>query len=305
MSDVVTGEAVALDLRLAALPSRALAAMVDLVVQVLALYLLTLVLGELQLQLETALRAALTVVVTVTILVGYPVAAETLWRGRTIGKALLGLRVVRDDGGPIRFRQALVRGLVGGIVEKPGLLLFTVVICIVTSLVSRRGKRLGDALAGTVVLQDRVPTRGGPVAAMPPALAGWAASLDLSGLPDDLALATRQFLARAGQLDPRARDELGGRLVGAVATAIRQPPPPGTTGWAYLSAVLAERRRREEERLRRQETPNPAYGTLEAYDAPPSNSTPASPASADALPAVPSPPVPQRDQPSSGFTPPG
>lgn len=295
MSDLVTGEAVALDLRLAALPSRALAALVDLLVQLLALLLLTLVLAQLQVQLEPALRATLSVVVTVAILVGYPVAAETLWRGRTIGKAALGLRVVRDDGGPIRFRQALVRGLIGGIVEKPGLLLFTVVISVVTSLLSRRGKRLGDVLAGTVVLQERVPARGGPVAAMPPALAGWATTLDLSGLPDDLALATRQFLARANSLDHGPREELGGRLVVAVGAVVRPPPPPGATGWEYLSAVLAERRRREEERLGRQ-------ANAPAYTAPPA---PVLPAGAVAHPAVPRPPLPAADHPTNGFMPPG
>lgn len=251
MSDVVTGEAVPLDLRLAALPSRAAAAMIDLAVQLAVVLLFTLLLSGLQISLESALQAAFAVVVTVAILVGYPVAAETLWRGRTLGKAALGLRVVRDDGGPIRFRQALVRGLVGGIVEKPGVLLFTVVISVVSAVLSRRGKRLGDVLAGTVVLQERVPVRGGPVATMPPALAGWAATLDLSGLSDDLALAVRQFLARAGQLEPHAREQLGGQLARAVSSAAR-PPPPGTAGWTYLSAVLAERRRREEERLRLQ-----------------------------------------------------
>lgn len=285
MSDIVTGEAVALDLRLAALPSRALAALLDLLVQLAGAFLLSVLLSGLQFQLESALQAALAVVLYVAVLVGYPVAAETLWRGRTIGKAALGLRVVRDDGGPIRFRQALVRGLVGGIVEKPGVLLFTVVIAVVSSMASRRGKRLGDVLAGTVVLQERVPVRGGPVAVMPPTLAGWASTLDLSGLPDDLALASRQLLARASQLDDRARDELGGRLVAAVGAAVRPPSPPGTTGWEFLSAVLAERRRREEERLRSQ-MPAPSRA--------PAPTVGAAPSSASA-------PVP----PSDGFAPPG
>jgi uncharacterized RDD family membrane protein YckC len=299
MSDVVTGEAVPLGLRLAALPSRALAALIDLLVQLAAVFLLSLLLSGLQFELESALQAALGVVLYVAILVGYPVAAETLWRGRTIGKAALGLRVVRDDGGPIRFRQALVRGLIGGIVEKPGVLLFTVVVGVVSALVSARGKRLGDVLAGTVVLQERVPVRGGPVATMPPTLAGWAATLDLSGLPDDLALASRQFMARADSLEHHAREQLGARLVSAVSAVVRPPPPPGTTGWEYLSAVLAERRRREEERLGRQ-APRPA-----------SAAPPAAAAATAATPAVPVAPqvepVPRSaaEAPAKGFAPPG
>jgi uncharacterized RDD family membrane protein YckC len=296
VSDVVTGEAVALDLRLAALPSRALAAMLDLFVQLGAVLLFSYLLSRLELGLESALQSALAVLVTVAVLVGYPVAAETLWRGRTLGKAALGLRVVRDDGGPIRFRQALVRGLVGGIVEKPGVLLVTVVIPVVTSLVSRRGKRLGDVLAGTVVLQERVPVRGGPLATMPPALAAWATTLDLSGLPDDLALASRQFMSRASSLEHDAREQLGGRLVTAVSAAVRPPSPPGTTGWEYLSAVLAERRRREEDRLRRQAAP--AYA-----GAPPTALPAAAPTAPVAPPAEPLPQAVQGDAP--GFAPPG
>jgi hypothetical protein len=159
----------------------------------------------------------------------------------------MGLRVVRDDGGPIGFRHALVRGATGAFVERPGVSFF--VVAAVTSLVHPRDKRLGDVLAGTVVIRERVSVRGGSVAQMPPPLAGWAAGLDLSGLGDDLALSVRQFLSRSAQMTPQARDDLGGRLLGAVLQRISPPPPPDTPGWAVLSAVLAERRRRDEQRL--------------------------------------------------------
>lgn len=243
---VVTGEAVAVDLRLARPPSRAIALFLDLIVQGLALVAVTFLIGAVQPNLDPAAGAALSLVVTLAVALGYPVALETLWNGRTLGKAALGLRVVRDDGGPIRFRHALVRGLVGVIVERPGLTLG--LAALVAMLVSHRSKRIGDLAAGTVVLQERVPSRGGAIAVMPPPLAGWASTLDLSGLGDDLALAVRQFLARAPQLSPWARDDLGQRLTAAVAACVRPAPPPGTPGWAYLSAVLAERRRREEMR---------------------------------------------------------
>src|SRR5437588_12357840 len=63
--------------------------------------------------LDDAAAGALFITAVVAVLVGYPVAFETLSRGRTLGKLALGLRVVADDGGPVRFRQALVRGLAG------------------------------------------------------------------------------------------------------------------------------------------------------------------------------------------------
>lgn len=245
MSQLVTGEAVALDLRPAALPSRLLAGLIDALLQFLVLVVLGATATAVSLDVSDAAEAALGIVVTVAVLIVYPVTFESLLRGRTPGKAAMGLRVVRDDGGPIGFRQALVRGLTGAVLERPGITIFTAAV--ITSLLNDQGKRLGDLLAGTIVLRERVSVRGGAVAAMPPPLAGWASGLDLSSFPDDLALAARKFVARSDQLTADAREELGGRLVRAV-TEIVGPPPPGAPGWAVLSAVLAERRRRDTER---------------------------------------------------------
>ena len=61
--------------------------------------------------------------------------------------------------------------------------------------VNGKGKRLGDFLAGTVVVRERIPAQAMPLAAMPPQLAGWASGLDLSRVPDDLAMAARQYLS--------------------------------------------------------------------------------------------------------------
>jgi uncharacterized RDD family membrane protein YckC len=245
-AQLVTGEAVALDLRPAALPSRVVAGFVDVLLQAVVLLAFGALATAVSLDVSEALAQALGIVLIVVVLVVYPVTFETLLRGRTPGKAAMGLRVVRDDGGPIGFRQALVRGMVGAFLERPGVTLFSAGV--VTSLLNPQGKRVGDLLAGTVVVRERVPVRGGAVAQMPPELAGWAAQLDLSGLSGELALSVRQFVSRADGLTPAAREDLGGRLVGAVTAAVG-PAPSGAPGWAVLSAVLAERRRREELRL--------------------------------------------------------
>lgn len=246
MSQLVTGEAVALDLRPAALPSRIVAGLVDALGQALVLAVFGILATATSFSVSDAAAQALGIVVIVLVLIVYPVTFETLLRGRTPGKAALGLRVVRDDGGPIGFRQALVRGLAGAFLERPGITFF--VAAVVTSLLNPAGKRLGDLLAGTVVVQERVAVRGGAVATMPPPLAGWAAQLDLSGVGNDLALSVRQFVSRADTLTPAAREDLGRRLVAAVTAAVG-PAPAGTPGWAVLAAVLAERRRREEVRM--------------------------------------------------------
>ena len=247
MSLLVTGEAVALDLRPARLPSRLVAGLIDLTVQSLLLVALEALLVAATPSVDSAVTASLQIVVLFVVLAGYPIACESLLRGRTPGKAAMGLRVVRDDGGPIGFRQALVRGLAGMFIERPGVTFF--VGAVGCSLLNPASKRIGDVLAGTLVLQERVPVRGGAVATMPPPLATWAADLELAGLQDNLALSVRSFVARSAELTDAAREDLGGRLVSAVSSVITPPPPPGTPGWAYLAAVLAERRRREELRL--------------------------------------------------------
>ena len=113
MTDLVTGDAVVLELRLAKLASRSLALAIDLAVQLGRLLIGLVVLGGTVGFVDEALAAALGLLFYVAVVVGYPVAIETLTRGRTLGKMAMGLRVVREDGGPVRFRQAFVRGLVG------------------------------------------------------------------------------------------------------------------------------------------------------------------------------------------------
>ncbi|MFN2538867.1 MAG: RDD family protein [Mycobacteriales bacterium] len=243
MSQLVTGEAVALDLREAALPSRMLAALIDATVQFAGFLLLTFLFSLVGASNDAA-AAAEVLLILVAVWLGYPVLSETLWKGKTLGKAALGLRVVRDDAGPIGFRQAFVRGLIGFIVERPGLTFYSAAV--ISSLLNSKGKRLGDLAAGTIVIQERVSGAHTYYAVMPALLVPWAQTLDLTRLPDDLAASVRTFLARAPQLSEASRADLGNRLAGAVAAVTAPPPPPGTPGWAYLTAVLAERRRRAE-----------------------------------------------------------
>ena len=254
MSDVVTGEAVALDLRIAQLPSRLTAGVLDLGVMLTGYIVVIVLLFRFGLEdADEALLGGIAVVLLVLVFLGYPVIMETLTRGRSLGKMALGLRVVRDDGGPITFRHALVRGMVGLALERPGIFLGTLgpAVGMVVSMFSANGKRIGDMAAGTVVLQERIPPRPLWTPVMPPPLAGWAPTLDLTGFDDALALSVRGFLDRAGELVPAAREALAGELVAEVRSRTTPDPPPGTPGWAYLTAVLAERRRREEDRALR------------------------------------------------------
>jgi uncharacterized RDD family membrane protein YckC len=295
VSQLVTGEAVALDLRTAGVPSRLLASALDLLVQMVALFLLSMLFGAVASTGNEAQAAAMFIVVLLLVGLGYPVLLETLLRGRTLGKMALGLRVVRDDGGPIRFRHAFVRGLVGLIVEKPGISWGAVGV--LTALLNERGKRLGDFAAGTIVIQERVVSAPPGFVPMPPPLAGWATTLDLTRLPDDLALSARGFLMRHTELTPAAQQALGSQLAAAVAAVVTPEPPAGTPDWAYLSAVLAERRRRAEQAAWGV-APQPVGGYGYYGTPPPPVSPPAAP------PPGPPPPPAADPRETGGFAPP-
>lgn len=246
----MTGEAVVLGLRPAKLPSRALAVLLDLVVEFAAFFLLSLLSLVLLPGLDGAAAAALVICLMVLLLVAVPVLVETLSRGRSLGKAALGLRVVRVDGGPAGFRHALVRALVG-VFE---IILLTGVPAALCSLVSTDGRRLGDIFAGTLVVRERVPETAAPglaVAPPPQVLAALGADLvrlDLSTVPPGLWLAIRQLLNRADQLDAQAALGMAQRLAGDVAERTGWPVPAGLHPALYLGAVLTERQRREWQR---------------------------------------------------------
>ncbi len=241
----MTGDAVVLELPPAGLGTRLLAVAIDVVLQLSLFAGWLWAFGVLVLALDEAAFAAFSVVSLVLFLVVLPATVETLSRGKSLGKLALGLRVVRDDGGPVRSRQAVARALVGvgeiyiafGAVSAPFV------------LATERGKRLGDMLAGTYVINERTSLVRGPMVQMPPELAGWAAAADLGQVPGPLSLAARSFLTRAASMTPQARDELGARLAEDLSRVVAPPPPPGTHRERFVAAVLAERRERDLRRI--------------------------------------------------------
>jgi uncharacterized RDD family membrane protein YckC len=248
MTEVVTGEAVVLEVPCARFPSRMVAIIIDVAVQIVMALVVFGVIDAMAGHLNAAAIAAMGIAAFGLIFVVYPTAFETLSRGRSLGKLALGLRVVSDDGGPVRFRQALWRAS-AALLE---IWLLTGAPALICSLLSAKGKRLGDLFAGTFVIQERLPRRPGlpsALAVVPPALAGWAQTLELSALHDQTAEQAGSYLRRFDELTPAARAEFGQRIAAAVAAQVTPPPPPGTPPAEFLSAVLAVRRQREMARL--------------------------------------------------------
>lgn len=246
--DLVTGEAVALDLPPASLGLRIASGLIDMVVTVLLMLAVVMLFLVAALSTDAALAHVALVGSLITVFLVFPTTMETLTRGRSLGKLALGLRTVRDDAGPISFQHAFVRSLIG-VVE---IYAFTGVPAFFSALVSSRGKRLGDYAAGTYVVRDRVKLQLTVPSQMPPHLAGWARGADITGLPTGLALAVRQYLGRFHDFDPASRAAIGGRLADEVRRYVAPAPPPGTPAEDFLAAVIASRRERDQARLRRE-----------------------------------------------------
>ncbi len=239
--EILIGEGVALESGAAPVTLRMLSGIIDVAVTFVVLIVGFGILGQVSSGMSGAWVATASVLLTVGALVGIPTAEETLTRGRSLGRLAAGLRIVRDDGGPVTMRHAFIRALVGvlEIYMTAGMLAVTV------SLLSSRGKRIGDYLAGTYAMRTRgANTRLAPVM-MPAHLAYWANTADIARLPDSLALTGRLFLGRAASMRPESRARIGEQLATELTPFVSPPPPPGTHPEYFLAAVLAARRDRE------------------------------------------------------------
>lgn len=243
-SRLVTPEAVELQFETAGLGSRSVAILLDLVIQGVVLVLLNIAVAVFLLEGSGLAGMVVALVLSALVLLGYPAVWETLWRGRTPGKAAMGLRVVTRDGAPVQFRHAAVRSFLMLV----DLWMTSGFAAVVSILLSRDEQRLGDLAAGTVVLRERSGA-GAPSAVRfdpPPGWEGYAASLDTAGLtPDDYG-AVRSFLLRVHSLSRDVGEPLAWQLATTVAQRLGHQPPPQIGPDAYLACVAAAHQRRGE-----------------------------------------------------------
>jgi len=243
-SGIVTPEAVVLEFETAGMASRMLAALLDSAIQLLVLLAIVLAaagLGTAGVELG-GLGTAFLYVLLFLLLFAYPAGFETLWRGRTPGKAALGLRVVTVEGAPIRFRHAAIRAILG-LVDKYAL---SAVPGVLALLLSRRNQRLGDLVGGTLVLRERSGAKAPQAIAFtpPPGLEGYTATLDVSALDRADYVTIRSFLLRSATLAPPARDALARQLATPLLARLRTTPPPGLPPELFLICVAAAHQRR-------------------------------------------------------------
>lgn len=245
MSSIVTGEAVVLELRPASFAARGLGTAIDMAVQAMLAVVFLFVLGSVPGLLDSAAAAVLVLLGLVFLFVIVPVGVETLSRGRSVGKLVMGLRIVRDDGGSIRFRHALIRGMVGFF----ELYLMFGSVAFIASLFNDRSKRLGDMVAGTYSIRERIAAAPPLLVQVPEGLQAWAMVADIGRLPDPLGRRITAFLGQAPRMAPGSRAQLAVGLASEAAAYTAPPPPWGTVPEAFLAALVAERRDRDYRRL--------------------------------------------------------
>jgi uncharacterized RDD family membrane protein YckC len=221
---VVTPERVSLQYDIAGIGSRGAAILVDFAVQgVISLVLYMALLGVL---LAMALIGglaggrggitptggffivlALFVFALFALTLGYHMLFEIIWNGQTPGKRATGIRVIRENGYPIRPVDAVIRNVVRIVDYLP----FAYAVGVFTMLFNDRARRLGDFAAGTIVVRE------GPRSAIgfPPSSADIDAVRPTTLQPDDATL-VRDFLTRRPSLTPEARAALAARLAHAL-----------------------------------------------------------------------------------------
>lgn len=241
MSTLITGEAVAVDVRAASLAARAASCAIDVLVYSIvyvAVFISAAWLVQYVDGVNDLLVNSLMIILTILTLVAIPCAVEVLTRGRSVGKFALGLRIVREDGGAISFRHSILRAL---------LYQFEVLssgggIAALTGLLSPQSKRLGDYLAGTIAVSER-----GKLPRMDPIVpshrcVAWLTIADISPIPGPLFYRTVQFLSTARDRSAESRRQRAVELAFELNPYVAPAPPLGCEPEEFLAAIVARTR---------------------------------------------------------------
>ncbi|WP_226532639.1 RDD family protein [Microbacterium paraoxydans] len=238
--EVLSGEAVAIDVQPVGFLLRALGAAIDMLlgyaVFVLWLFLRIWLLNAGVLD-DATDRIAMVAAIVVSFVV-LPITMEVALKGRSLGKLAIGGRIVRVDGGAAGFRHAFIRALLG-VLE---IYMTFGGIAVLAGAFTARSQRLGDLVAGTYSQRVRTPALTSHAPALPPALVGWSQIADVARMPDRLARRISQFLVSAPRMLPAARIRVAHELL-AEATPYVSPVPPVSPEQVLIGITVLRRER--------------------------------------------------------------
>jgi uncharacterized membrane protein SpoIIM required for sporulation/uncharacterized RDD family membrane protein YckC len=234
--EIETPEQVVFAYTIAGVGSRAAAALIDHAILLLLSIALWVGLGYLSSALGGARVAggnwlfALAVLAQFAMFWGYFVLFEALWDGQTPGKRRVRIRVVQDGGYSVSFAASATRNLARILDMQPGV---TYGVALVSAAISRSGKRLGDMVAGTLVVHERV-TQSPAMRARPVAPDEIPVTSLTAALTEQEYELLDRFLARRSALEPERRRALAEQLVARFAEHL---PAEGATPMAKLIAL--------------------------------------------------------------------
>ncbi len=249
MLTILTPEGVELRLTLAGPASRFASALIDLIIQVVLLFCLGLVLNVLGTFAPggTAVVLAVWAAISFGLITFYDVFFEVLNSGRTPGKRLNGLRVVRVEGHPVTFVTSCIRNVLRPIDFLPSAYL----VGVVSILATRKNQRIGDVVAGTLVVReltggrrkkDEMPSFAlfaPPVPSTHPSAAAW----DTTRVTAEELATVRQFLERREGIEMDARRQLAATLAERLRPKVAGAPAD-LRGEQFLATLLAAKRDR-------------------------------------------------------------
>jgi uncharacterized RDD family membrane protein YckC len=238
-----TPEQTALEFPLAGIGSRFLALAADTAIQIalgFALFFVVLLLAIPSTRFLGSVGpqwiAAGMIIAVFTIYYGYFAFFEAIWNGQTPGKRFAQLRVMKDDGRPINAYDAIARNLLRIVDQLP----FFYGIAILSVFFSKQNKRLGDFVAGTVVVHEKTVEAARPFQETPVNTA--APAYDVSRITVDELKLIETFLQRRDTFDPALR----GSMAAQVATRIAAKLEVQVRGWPaneqFLEAVHSQYR---------------------------------------------------------------
>jgi len=242
---IETPEQIVLELPISGLGSRFLALVVDTLVQIAAAVLaaLVLLLGTSRsfllltgVELFQTVGPALFVLFSFSLYWGYFAFFEILWKGQTPGKRIAGIRVIKDSGRPLDATAAILRNLLRVIDFLPGMY----GVGVITMVLNRQSRRLGDFVAGTVVVHDRpLETRAidwTALARMP------RVSREAARITDDEVVLIETYLERRFSLDSDVARSMALQIVARVTERSGLAPDPGQSIDEFLENTARQAR---------------------------------------------------------------
>lgn len=240
---IITPENATITYELAGLGSRAIAFLLDALIQaglLLAVFIVAMCVtgGAVALMGSNGgsvadVWMAVTGLVIFLITFGYYMIYEGRCNGQTVGKRAMGLRVIREEGTPIDYASSAIRNLVRIIEVLP-----FPVVCGITIFASPRYKRLGDYAAGTLVVKERAPSTAVPQISqvrikptiIPTVESEHAQDADL--LTKDEFAAVRTFVERRAELDRQVQEVVGKQIAVPIMTRLEIRDPGGSFSYA-------------------------------------------------------------------------